>query len=474
MNINLLNLLKEQLGGSLIQEAGRFMGESESNTQKAVDSALPALLGGLASKASTQAGAEGLLGMLKKDEFDGSMLNNLSGLFSGGSRTNTLVNTGTNLVSSLFGSRMGAVGNLISSVSGIGNQSSKNLIGMLLPVVMSMLGKQRKANNLDAGGLANLLLGQKSALKNAAPAGLASALGLSSFDDLPDSVNFANLSGVKSTATNVKQGVSNTAHKTVDTGKKVVGTTANAVGDGAKAGGGLLKKLLPFLLLLLLAPLLFFGLRGCGDKAVKATKDSTKIVGDAAKKTTGAVGDVAKKTGDAAKKTTGAVGDAAKKTGDAVGDAAKKTGDAVGNQLKKGANFFKFAAGSTEAKFADFLNTGSGAGSFVLDKVEFDTGSSNLRPSSQAQLKNMAKVLKEYGTVNVEVQGHTDNVGSVAGNTKLSQKRAESVKNYLATQGITATRMAAKGYGPEKPRASNDTAEGKQKNRRVELKVTKK
>lgn len=459
--MDLLNLLKGQMGSALIQEAGKFLGESESNTQKAFDSALPAILGGLASKATNTTGAEGILGMITKGGFDGSMLGNLAGLFGGGSRTNTLMSTGVGLISSLFGSRVGAVANLISSVAGIGNKSSNNLLGMLMPVVLSMLGKARKDNNLDAGGIANLLLGQKGALKNAAPAGLAGALGLGSFDDLPDSVNFANLGSnlggnVKSVAGDVKSGVSNTVSGGVDVGKKAVSGTVGAAGDAAAAGGGLLKKLLPLLLIGLIGIGAFIGFRSCSGDAADMAKNATNKVANTTKNVGAAATDMTKKAVDA------------------TGDAAKGVGDAAKNAVKKGADFFKFAAGSTEAKFADFLNSGTGNGAFVLDKVEFDTGSSNLRPSSQAQLNNMVKVLGAYKNVHVEVQGHTDNVGSAAGNTALSQKRADSVMKFLAGKGVGAGRMSAKGYGPDKPRASNDTAEGKQKNRRVELKVTKK
>ena len=71
----------------------------------------------------------------------------------------------------------------------------------------------------------------------------------------------------------------------------------------------------------------------------------------------------------------------------------------------------------------------------------------------------------------VEIGGHTDSLGSNAYNQKLSQRRAESVKTYLSERGVDANRMEVKGYGEAEPVAPNDTAEGRELNRRVELKI---
>ncbi len=105
----------------------------------------------------------------------------------------------------------------------------------------------------------------------------------------------------------------------------------------------------------------------------------------------------------------------------------------------------------------------------TLDGVNFDHDSSKLRPESIAILDNAAATLKEWGEVKVEVAGHTDSVNSDAYNLKLSQRRAEAVRAYLIKQGVAAERLTAKGYGESKPVADNKTAEGRFKNRRVEL-----
>jgi outer membrane protein OmpA-like peptidoglycan-associated protein len=102
--------------------------------------------------------------------------------------------------------------------------------------------------------------------------------------------------------------------------------------------------------------------------------------------------------------------------------------------------------------------------------VTFATNSSQLISESYAVLNNTAASLKPYPNLVIEVRGYTDNRGSAAYNLKLSQRRAESVKEYLQSHGVTI-QMTAKGYGKENPIADNSTEEGRLANRRVTLHI---
>jgi iron complex outermembrane receptor protein len=104
-----------------------------------------------------------------------------------------------------------------------------------------------------------------------------------------------------------------------------------------------------------------------------------------------------------------------------------------------------------------------------LEGVHFDFDKATLRPDAIAILDKAVGLLKTQAKVVVEVAGHTDSVGSEEYNQGLSERRAISVKDYLESQGITATRLTARGYGEAQPVASNDTEEGRALNRRVEL-----
>jgi len=109
----------------------------------------------------------------------------------------------------------------------------------------------------------------------------------------------------------------------------------------------------------------------------------------------------------------------------------------------------------------------------VLEGIVFKTGSAEISPESEEILTKAFNTLKENPEIEVEIQGHTDNVGKRSMNMKLSLKRAEAVKDYLVNKGISASRITTKGFGPDQPIAPNTTDEGRQKNRRIEFLRTK-
>jgi len=110
----------------------------------------------------------------------------------------------------------------------------------------------------------------------------------------------------------------------------------------------------------------------------------------------------------------------------------------------------------------------------VLEGVTFKTGSAELTPESAARLDKTVESAKAYPEITIEVGGHTDSQGAAEANQKLSQERAESVRNYLIVKGIAAERITAVGYGEDYPIADNATAAGRAANRRVEIKRTDK
>ena len=105
----------------------------------------------------------------------------------------------------------------------------------------------------------------------------------------------------------------------------------------------------------------------------------------------------------------------------------------------------------------------------VLVGVNFDFDKATLRQEDVSELDKNVEALKAWGDVNIEVAGHTDSMGSDAYNMKLSQQRAEAVRNFLISRGVAADRLTAKGYGESQPVADNATEEGRFQNRRVEL-----
>ena len=111
-----------------------------------------------------------------------------------------------------------------------------------------------------------------------------------------------------------------------------------------------------------------------------------------------------------------------------------------------------------------------GAGRVATQGILFDTGSDRIRPESTPTLREIGEMLKEHADLKLAVEGHTDNTGNAAANQSLSEKRAQAIVAYLrTTYAVAADRLQAKGLGQTRPAGSNDTAEGRQQNRRVEL-----
>lgn len=103
--------------------------------------------------------------------------------------------------------------------------------------------------------------------------------------------------------------------------------------------------------------------------------------------------------------------------------------------------------------------------------ILFDVDSSALRPESRTTLNDLANNFRQYPDEVFDVEGHTDSTGTSEYNMGLSQRRADSVRSYLSQTGVPSTRINAVGYGETRPKASNNTPEGRQFNRRVEIHI---
>ena len=107
----------------------------------------------------------------------------------------------------------------------------------------------------------------------------------------------------------------------------------------------------------------------------------------------------------------------------------------------------------------------------VTNDILFDFNSTALRAESRSTLRDLAANIQRYPDETVTVEGHTDNVGSSTFNQTLSENRANSVRSYLIEQGLASSRISAYGYGETRPKSTNSTPEGRQLNRRVEIKI---
>lgn len=103
--------------------------------------------------------------------------------------------------------------------------------------------------------------------------------------------------------------------------------------------------------------------------------------------------------------------------------------------------------------------------------VTFDSGQANIKSNFMPVLNDITNIMRRYPETKIEIQGHTDSLGSSASNISLSQLRAQSVKSHLLSNGVDSNRLYSLGYGESMPIASNNTASGREKNRRVEITI---
>lgn len=237
MSGSLFDLAKQYLTPDVIDKLAALTGEAPAAATKGMGAAVPAVVAGMLQQASSPGGLDGLVGLFNQGKYDGSMLGNLAGAFSGTSAEN-LIKVGGPLLTSLFGNRSGGVTDMLASFAGVKRSTATTLLSIGAPFLMNVIGKQLASRGgVNAGSLKDLLFAQRGSLAAVAPAGLAQAFGLSDFSSF-----------------------------------------AGAGREPVREEESPLKKLLPWLIGLLGLLLLFSFLRGCGkDASSAAPADSAAV-----------------------------------------------------------------------------------------------------------------------------------------------------------------------------------------------------
>ena len=410
MSSNLLDLINENITGDVVSKLADFLGESPKNMSSALSSAIPSILAGLVNKGTDMQGASTILSLLSQQgSQDGSILNNLLTAFSGGESTNKLVTTGLTLLNSIFGHKADGVANLIANASGISKTSSISLLGLLMPVIFGVLGKTVKAEGITSpAGLVSFLGKQSGFLKNFLPAGLGSALGIANLNDL---------------------------------GRNVSKTAAYV----AKERSGGIGRFLPWLLLPLLFVLGWWFLNNLEEPPAPTPENSVPAV---------SAPDVSMPP--------------------IIPPVVEKINDYFEITLPSGYPI-KGTKEGIESKLIGFIqDTGKAIDEnlwFNMDGITFDTDKATIKAESNLQLANIAEILRAFPAVKIKIGGYTDNTGDATANQVLSSDRAMTVKDTLIGLGIDAGRIESEGYGNSHPVASNDTPEGRQQNRRIDVRV---
>ncbi len=421
MSINVFDLVKDVVSDSVVDQLGSFLGEEKSYTNKAIGAITPTLLGSLFDKGSTQSGAARVLDFFNTNQIDGSLIDNLSGLFDGGNQTDNLMNRGSSTLKFLIGDQLASVVDLISNFSGLKTKSSSSLLKMIAPLIMGVVSRYIKKNGLNSLELKDWFGSQASNVKKSLPGGIESILGLRGLDRL-----IANFS---------------------EDDEK--GPSPNGEKVSSQSGG---FNIWPWIVgLLILVGLFYFLRKGCaGEEAADVVDTATEKIEDAASQAI----------------------NGSKEILDDASDAVKEVISSI--QLPSGTEL-KVKAGRFTDKIVKFLSGGDGDTDtpFIVEDLKFETGSDRMVETSLEQLDHLAKVMDAYPDVEIRIEGHTDNSGNATQNLTLSKNRTKSVKAYLVGKGVKAARIETTGFGDTRPIATNDTELGKAKNRRVEVYVTK-
>src|ERR1700752_323466 len=411
---DIFSQITNEFRGDTVNQLASLIGESPAKTQTAVTSVVPAILSGLANKVSTTEGANDIVDLIRK--------NNLSSINAEDlyrpNAANQLAATGKSIVDLGLGSRVNAAFDWVASHAGISRASAATLSSMCAPLILGLIGRRLGSTGLNASSLSTLL-GKPGKYLGNLTAGLMGVLGLG--------------------------GIAAEANRFVnDTGRRV----ATAPAYATESTGSVWKWLLPLLLAAAAIGLFAYLLSNRQPAATVATAAvrTERVPAPAAPapvlSTTGA--------------NLGAFIDA------------KLPNDVT----------LRIPSNGVENKLLAFIQDPSRAVDkttwFSFDRIEFETDSAALKPSSREQLANTAAILKAYPQVALKVGGYTDNTGDPAHNLKLSQARATRTVNELKSLGVEGSRLEAEGYGEQFPVADNSTPEGRQRNRRIDVRVTKK
>lgn len=405
---NLLDSIKSYVTPEIVSQAAALLGENESGVGKAIGGLAPTILAGILNK-SGDSNAMGNVFSLLSNNSNAGFLENLSGLVGGGNLAHDdPKDIAGSLMGTLFGGKVPAIINALSSFSGIKSSSTSTLLGMVGPLVMGVIGKKIKSDGLNVSGLLNLLGNEKSSILGALPGGMGAIMGLAS------GLGGGNTGG-------------NIATPEVET-----------------ASGN--RWIWPLLLLAGLGAGIVYYMKNCAAKPELPKAEIPAMP---------AIDSVAIKAAEMAASAAGYM----KKL--ASGFELKGNKDGIESQLV--------------AFIEDATKPIDKTTWFNFDRLLFETGDSKIdMAKSEDQLTNMVEVLKAFPNVKLKIGGYTDNVGSEAGNMKLSAARAQAVVAYLVSKGVDKARLSGEGYGSQHPVASNDTEEGRAQNRRIAVRVTAK
>jgi outer membrane protein OmpA-like peptidoglycan-associated protein len=457
MSVNILEMIMGAVTPDLVGKVAGMLGESPEATQKAMGGVLPAALGALINKGGTEQGADALITFARNANIDGKVVDNLGALLGGGPNTQGLAQTGGNMLGALFGDKLGGVAEMIGGFAGVKGNTVQSLLALVAPVLLGSVFKA-SPGGLDAKGLVGLLASQKDLIAKFLPPQLAGLANLIPGFPAPAAAAAA---PAPAPAPAPQAAAPPPPPQPAAPAPAPKPAPAPAPAPQAAAPPPPPPKPAP-------APEPRPTAAAAEPEKKKGGGLLWMLLGVAALAAAGFVGYRMLQPAPVAEQPMPAVVEAPPIAVPALPEMSAIT-------LPGGAQL-SLPKGSIGDSLAAFL-----AGADVApktfefgDALNFVTGGTELTPESGLTVDALAAILNAFPTVEVTLEGHTDNIGDAAANKTLSLARADAVKAQLAAKGVAAARITTLGSGADKPKADNTTEEGRAANRRLELTVTKK
>ncbi|NOK13103.1 OmpA family protein [Corallococcus exercitus] len=515
MAFNLIEAVGSQfMQKGLLQKISGSLGEDPQATTKTLPGAIAAVAAGVADQGGNEAGAHRLLSKLNEGGFTGPDAPAHAGDVGEGLLDEE--ERGKGMLSGIFGNKLGAVTEGLTRFGGMRNAgSATRLLSLAAPMLMGVLGKQVRDQRMGSSGLMQLLNGQRNNIAAALPAGLGGILGFGGARHAVAEViePHREVSQVRET------GPVREAHTVRETPPR---QTYNRPPERKKSIAGWAIPLA----LLALVVLAWGALRGRKNERARAPQvtrttsqpEQNRVAqpvtpAPAVQPTTPAMGGSGS-TGSVGNDGTGGSGTQPSGSANVAQDAGTG-GSGMEQDSGTGGSGMEQDAGTGGSGMAqdsgtggsgmaqdagtggsgDVENEGTGGSGqekqrvsdpnslreaingpsaeqgIVLEGVEFRTGSSQITSKSKRMVDELGNVLKEKSDTRVRIKGFTDSTGNADANRKLSETRAESVRNQLVRDGIPKDRIEVSGEGDADPIASNDTPQGRVQNRRIEVQV---
>ncbi len=456
MAVHLVSYLKEQFTPGVIDQLSTELSEKPASVLKTVQGVIPTLLGGLTKRVQESGGAGSIFSFLGKGDY-GKTPFDVGQVTDTHQETIETATAGRDFLDQVFGEKLNPTTELIGTFGGTKPESVRVVMSLAASVLMGVLGRQEQEKGLTAHSLKTLLEGQATNFRTALPAGLESVSSLLGFNELETPVG----------PPTIVQGVDNFSGTVVSPN-----IPKSTDGDRQRENVRWLRWAAVLMGILVVGLIV----QKCGENENSVDGVSTDST---ARVESNAVEDTSRATKNSVIQAHGQVADSTAPGALGIRDdkpTTTGTGTDVITQIElPGGRKLSLGEQSFNGRLARFLGSKpkNPERTFTFENLTFETGSAKITAESRQNVNDLIDILKAYPTLRIRVEGHTDNTGNADTNLELSRDRAASVRTALTSAGIAGDRVTTQGYGSAHPLATNDNAEGRQRNRRIDVAVTK-